>query len=67
METLDPAFATGKEFTVTVLLVVAVHPAALVTVTVYVVVDVGEIVMEVELLPVFQAYPVPPEAVNAVD
>ena len=45
----------GIEFTVTVLVVVEVHPAALVTVTVYVVVEVGETEMEEVFPPELQA------------
>jgi hypothetical protein len=44
METSGPAFATGVEFTVTVTVAVFVQPFALVPVTVYVVVAVGDAV-----------------------
>ena len=49
--------------TVTVPDAVAVQPAPLVTVTVYVVVDVGFTEMEAVVAPVFQRYVPPPEAV----
>jgi hypothetical protein len=45
----------GNEFTVTVLVVVAVHPAAFVTVTVYVVVVAGVTVMAAVVPPVLHA------------
>ena len=38
---LDPAFAAGNAFTVTVMLWDAIHPFELVSVTVYVVFEVG--------------------------
>jgi len=56
----------GKAFTVTVALVLAVHPAALVTVTVYVVVVAGFIVIADVVAPVLQLYPVPPLAMSVV-
>ena len=50
--------------TVTVRDVVAVHPLILVTVTLYVVVDAGEIVTLVVIAPVLHEYEVPPLAVS---
>jgi hypothetical protein len=56
-----PKFAT---FTVT--LAVAVHVLAAVTVTVYVVLEVGETTCEAEVVPLFQEYVPPPVAVRVV-
>ena len=45
--------ATGGEDTVTVMLVVSEHPAALMATTVYDVVDEGVTLMDAEVAPVF--------------
>ena len=52
----------GSAFTVTVPVAVAVHPAALVAVTVYV--PAVEVVIEVVTAPVLHEYDVPPVAVR---
>ena len=56
--------AVGPGFTVTVVLVVAEHPLASVTVTVYPVVDAGFTVCDGNILPLFHENEVPPEAVS---
>jgi hypothetical protein len=53
-------------FTVTVTLAVALHPAPLITVTVYVVLDVGLSVIAAVLSPVLHKYVPPPLAVKVV-
>ena len=53
--------------TVTVTDAVAVQPAALLTVTVYVVVLAGLTVLFAVVVPLLHAYPVPPLAVRVVD
>jgi hypothetical protein len=52
----------GRSFTVIVLVDVAVHPFALVAVTVYVAVAVGETETVAVVAPVLQRYDEPPEA-----
>jgi len=54
----------GPGFTVTVVEHELVHPLALVTVTVYVVVDVGFTVIEAVVAALLQRNDVPPDAVN---
>ncbi|SRR5258705_6505164 len=54
----------GNGFTVTVLLHELLHPCALVTVTVYVVVTVGLTVIEAVVAPVLHRNDVPPDAVS---
>lgn len=54
----------GAGFTVTVVVQVPLHPLASVTVTVYVVVDVGLTVIDAVVAPVLQRNDVPPEAVS---
>src|SRR5689334_17176667 len=58
---------TGSGFTVTVVEHELVHPCALVTVTVYVVVEVGLTVIAAVVAPVLQRNDVPPDAVKVVD
>ena len=58
---------TGNGFTVTVVAHELVHPNALVTVTVYVVLDVGFTVMEAVVAPVLQRKEFPPDAVSVVE
>ena len=58
--------AVGNGLTVTVALVTAVQPAALVTVTLYVVVVAGLTLIVAEVKPVLQVYVAPPVAVKAV-
>ena len=60
-------FTLGNVLTVTVAVEVAVHPLALVTVTVYVVVEGGLTVILAVICPPDQAYDVPPVAVRVVD
>jgi len=57
----------GTGFTVTVVEHELLHPLALVTVTVYVVVTVGLTVMEAVVAPVLQRKDVPPDAVNVAE
>ena len=57
-------FKTGNEFTTTVCVAVLTHPFALVTVTVYVVVALGDTVGEPVKFPGCQVYVVPPVALN---
>ena len=61
---LAVAVTVGNEFTVTLTAAVPVHPAVLVPVTVYVVVELGVTVMLAVLPPVFQLYVFAPLAVN---
>jgi len=66
------AETVGKEFTLTAIVVVFVHPDALVPVTVYVVDVLGEAVIELPEVPDRpsdgdQLYVDPPEAVKEVD
>jgi hypothetical protein len=56
--------ADGSAFTVIVPVAEAVSPLLSVTVTVYVVVTVGETVIEAVVAPVFQEKIMPPEAVS---
>ena len=58
------AVASGAGFTETVLVAVAVQPAALVTVTVYVVIPAGLTLIAEVVSPVLQAYQVPPVPVS---
>ena len=60
-------FTTGKLFTVTVTLLVLLHPLALVAVTVYVVVAAGETVGEPVKLPGNHEYVLPPVALNTLE
>ena len=57
----------GNGFTVTVLEQELVHPCALVTVTVYVVVTLGLTVIDAVVAPVLQRKDVPPEAVSVFE
>ena len=59
--------AAGNGLTVMVVLAVAVHPFALVTVTVYVVVPAGVTVIAEVVAPVLHAYVPPPLAVSKAD
>jgi hypothetical protein len=61
------AVTLGRLFTVTLSVVVLVQPLALVAVTVYVVVTVGETVGEPVKLPGTQEYDVPPVALNTLE
>ena len=63
-EGLADALTVGALFTVTVCVAVLVQPFALVAVTVYVVVTLGDTVGEPVKLPGCQAYVVPPVALN---
>ena len=57
----------GAGFTVTVVVQVPLHPLASLTVTVYVVVDVGLTVIEAVVAPVLQRNDVPPAAVSVAE
>ena len=62
-----PAFATGKGLTATVMLSLAEHEFAAVTVTLYVEVVGGVTLMEDVIPPVLHKKDVPPEAVSVAD
>ena len=67
MVTLLPPSAVGTAFTVTVTLSVDVQLAPLVTVTVYVVFEAGDTVIDAVVSVVLHSYVPPPVAVNVVD